>query len=174
MTDVQADSQAHRDYLESRILSAHPVEVVHMLYQVAIDSLNAAIACLRTGDNFGRSRAGQQGSRGDGRVDVRPGSRQGTRLWPAIWRSCTTTFNGRSSPGHTQRSEAGVSERARHSDDSGGGLVGREDASCWASDQAAKAGSEARRRSPNRCASQRSIGFTGSSRRFGTGRDWSC
>src|ERR1700733_12461913 len=56
MTDVQADSQAHRDYFESRVLSAHPVEVVHMLYQVAIDNLNAAIACLRTGDNFERSR----------------------------------------------------------------------------------------------------------------------
>jgi flagellar protein FliS len=56
MTDVQTDSQAHRDYRESRILSADPVEVVHMLYQVAIDNLNAAIACLRTGDNFERSR----------------------------------------------------------------------------------------------------------------------
>lgn len=56
MTDVQADSQAHRDYFESRVLSAHPVEVVHMLYQVAVDNLNAAIACLRTGDNFERSR----------------------------------------------------------------------------------------------------------------------
>jgi|HubBroStandDraft_6_1064221.scaffolds.fasta_scaffold103930_2 flagellar protein FliS len=56
MTDVQADSHAHRDYFESRILSAHPVEVVHMLYQVAIDSLNAAIVSLGTGDNFGRGR----------------------------------------------------------------------------------------------------------------------
>jgi len=56
MTDVQADSHAHRDYFESRILSAHPVEVVHMLYQVAIDSLNAAIVCLKTGDNFERAR----------------------------------------------------------------------------------------------------------------------
>jgi flagellar protein FliS len=56
MTDVQQDSHAHRDYLESRILSAHPVEVVHMLYQLAIDNLNAAIACLQTGDNSERSR----------------------------------------------------------------------------------------------------------------------
>ncbi len=56
MTDVQTDSHAHRDYQQSRILSADPIEVVHMLYQVAIDNLNAAIACLRTGDNFERSR----------------------------------------------------------------------------------------------------------------------
>jgi flagellar biosynthetic protein FliS len=56
MTDVQADSQAHQDYLQSRILSAHPVEIVHMLYQVAIDNLNAAIACLKTANHFERSR----------------------------------------------------------------------------------------------------------------------
>jgi flagellar secretion chaperone FliS len=57
MTDAQADSQIHRDYMENRILSAPPVEIVQMLYQVAIDNLNTAIAYLKTGDNLGRSRA---------------------------------------------------------------------------------------------------------------------
>jgi flagellar protein FliS len=57
MTDSQTIQRAHRDYLESRILSAHPVEVVHMLYQVAIDNLNAAIAHLKNGDRTARSYA---------------------------------------------------------------------------------------------------------------------
>jgi flagellar protein FliS len=57
MTDAKPDSQGYRDYIESRILSAHPVEVVHLLYQVATDSLEAAIACLKSGDISGRSKA---------------------------------------------------------------------------------------------------------------------
>jgi flagellar protein FliS len=57
MTDPKPDSQAYRGYVESRILSAHPVEVVHLLYQVATDNLQTAIACLGSGDIFGRSRA---------------------------------------------------------------------------------------------------------------------
>jgi len=57
MADAQQDSQAHRDYQESRILSAAPVEIVHMLYQVAIDNLKTAIACLKSDDNFARARA---------------------------------------------------------------------------------------------------------------------
>src|ERR1700691_4997532 len=57
MTEAKADSQAYVGYIEGRILSAHPVEIVHLLYQVAIKNLNTAIACLKTGDNFGRSRA---------------------------------------------------------------------------------------------------------------------
>jgi flagellar secretion chaperone FliS len=57
MTDAQADSQIHRDYMENRVLSAPPVEIVQMLYQVAIDNLNTAIAYLKTDDNLGRSRA---------------------------------------------------------------------------------------------------------------------
>jgi flagellar protein FliS len=55
--DVETVQQAHRDYTESRILSAHPVEIVHMLYQVAIDNLNAAVAHLRNRDHFARSYA---------------------------------------------------------------------------------------------------------------------
>jgi flagellar secretion chaperone FliS len=49
--------RVHREYLESRALSAQPVEIVHMLYQVAIDNLNLAITCLDTGDAIARSRA---------------------------------------------------------------------------------------------------------------------
>ncbi len=56
VTDAQRE-QAHREYLESKALSAQPTELVHMLYQLAIDNLNAAIACLDTGDAFARARA---------------------------------------------------------------------------------------------------------------------
>jgi flagellar protein FliS len=48
--------QAQRDYLESRILSAQPVELIEMLYQVAIQSLKKSIACLKSGDAMTRSR----------------------------------------------------------------------------------------------------------------------
>lgn len=57
MIDPQTLEQAHRDYQESRILAAHPVEIVEMLYQVAIDNLHEAIAQLKAGDRFARSRA---------------------------------------------------------------------------------------------------------------------
>jgi flagellar biosynthetic protein FliS len=46
-----------REYLESRVRSAHPVEIVAMLYQAAIDNLNAAIEHLSTHDRFARSAA---------------------------------------------------------------------------------------------------------------------
>ena len=55
--DLETVQQAHRDYAESQILSAHPVEIVHMLYQVSIDNLNAAITHLRNQDHFARSYA---------------------------------------------------------------------------------------------------------------------
>jgi flagellar secretion chaperone FliS len=57
MTDPQILDRAHRDYLQSRILTAHPTEIVEMLYQLAIDSLNEAIGHLKTGDHFARARA---------------------------------------------------------------------------------------------------------------------
>jgi flagellar biosynthetic protein FliS len=55
--DAQTAQQAHRDYMENRILSAEPVEIVAGFYQVAMDSLNAAIAQLREGDHFARARS---------------------------------------------------------------------------------------------------------------------
>src|SRR6478735_7123474 len=48
--------QAQREYLESRILSAQPAELVEMLYQVAIQSLKKAIGHLKSGDAMARSR----------------------------------------------------------------------------------------------------------------------
>ena len=48
--------QAQREYLESRILSAQPAELIEMLYQVAIQSLKKSINHLKTGDAMGRSR----------------------------------------------------------------------------------------------------------------------
>jgi flagellar biosynthetic protein FliS len=55
----QSDSmtQALRDYKESRVLSARPVEIVEMLYQVAIDNLRAAIRHLKTGEALERANA---------------------------------------------------------------------------------------------------------------------
>jgi flagellar protein FliS len=48
--------QAQREYLESRILSAQPAELVEMLYQVSIQSLKKAIGYLKSGDAMARSR----------------------------------------------------------------------------------------------------------------------
>ncbi|HEY2843327.1 MAG TPA: flagellar export chaperone FliS [Bryobacteraceae bacterium] len=48
--------KAQREYLESRILSAQPAELIEMLYQVSIQSLKKSINCLKTGDAMGRSR----------------------------------------------------------------------------------------------------------------------
>jgi flagellar biosynthetic protein FliS len=55
--DDQLTQQAHRDYVANRVFSAHPVERVYLLYQVAIDSVNTAIARLKDGDIFARGRA---------------------------------------------------------------------------------------------------------------------
>jgi flagellar secretion chaperone FliS len=46
-----------KEYAESRLLSAHPVEVIAMLYEIAIAGLQEAIGHLRSGDRFARSRA---------------------------------------------------------------------------------------------------------------------
>ena len=47
--------QAQREYLESRILSAQPAELIEMLYRVAIQSLQKATGHLKTGDAMARS-----------------------------------------------------------------------------------------------------------------------
>ena len=48
--------QAQRQYLESRILAAQPVDLIEMLYQIAIQSLKKAIGHLKSGDAMARSR----------------------------------------------------------------------------------------------------------------------
>jgi flagellar protein FliS len=55
--DAKQLQNVQRSYAEGRVLSAHPVELVHMLYQVAIDNLNAAIAHLKNRDAFARAYA---------------------------------------------------------------------------------------------------------------------
>jgi flagellar protein FliS len=55
--DDQFAQQAHRDYIESKVFSAHPVERVQMLYEIAIGSVNTAIARFKDGDIFARGRA---------------------------------------------------------------------------------------------------------------------
>lgn len=47
--------QAQRDYLESRILSAQPAELIEMLYQIAIQSLKKAMVHLKNGDAMARA-----------------------------------------------------------------------------------------------------------------------
>jgi flagellin-specific chaperone FliS len=104
MTEDKADSQASRGYIEGRILSAHPVEVVHLFYRVAIDNLNLAIACLKTGDNFGRSRAVTKAQRAVNELMVAldptvpaPFTRNLAELYDYIQRAIIA--------GHTRRSE---------------------------------------------------------------------
>src|SRR5579862_7484178 len=104
MTDAHADSQAYRGYMEGRILSAHPVEIVHLLYRVAIDNLNIAISCLKTGDNFGRSKAVTKAQKAvhelmfalDPAVNA-PSTRNLTELYDYVQRQIIA--------GHTRRSE---------------------------------------------------------------------
>ena len=48
--------QAQREYLESRILSAQPSELIEMLYQMAIQSLKKSVSHLKSGDAMARSR----------------------------------------------------------------------------------------------------------------------
>jgi flagellar secretion chaperone FliS len=55
--DDQLVQQARRDYVENQVFSAHPVQRVQLLYQLAIDSVNVAIARLKDGDIFARGRA---------------------------------------------------------------------------------------------------------------------
>ncbi|HEV8416398.1 MAG TPA: flagellar export chaperone FliS [Bryobacteraceae bacterium] len=47
--------QAQRDYLESRILSAQPAELIEMLYQIALQGLKKAIGHLKNGDAMARA-----------------------------------------------------------------------------------------------------------------------
>jgi flagellar protein FliS len=47
--------KAQRDYLESRVLSAQPAELVEMLYQISIQSLRKAIGYLKSGDALARA-----------------------------------------------------------------------------------------------------------------------
>ena len=49
--------KAHRDYLESRILSARPAERLQWLYKIALDSIRAAIENLNSGDIAARGKA---------------------------------------------------------------------------------------------------------------------
>jgi flagellar protein FliS len=47
--------RAHREYIESRVLTAQPVIIVEMFYQVAIRALETAIRHLKSGDAMARS-----------------------------------------------------------------------------------------------------------------------
>ena len=48
--------QAHREYIESRVLTAQPVEIIAMLYDVAIRSLTAALAEAENGSPLKRAK----------------------------------------------------------------------------------------------------------------------
>jgi flagellar protein FliS len=47
--------QAQRDYMESRVLSAQPAELIEMLYDVALQSLKKAVGHLTSGDALARA-----------------------------------------------------------------------------------------------------------------------
>ena len=55
--DTETSQRLQREYLENRIRSAHPLELVNMLYELAIENLNAAIEYLKTQDRMARSGA---------------------------------------------------------------------------------------------------------------------
>jgi len=58
MNPYAAEAERMRkEYVESRILSAHPVEIVAGLYEAALGGLHEAIGYLRTGDRMARSKA---------------------------------------------------------------------------------------------------------------------
>jgi flagellar protein FliS len=61
MKDGQITPQAHQTYVENQVFSAHPAQRVYLLYQVAIESVNVAIARLKDGDIFARGRAVNKG-----------------------------------------------------------------------------------------------------------------
>jgi flagellar protein FliS len=48
--------RAHKEYLESRVLSASPVILIQMIYDVAITNVKAAMEKLAGGDAMGRAR----------------------------------------------------------------------------------------------------------------------
>ena len=50
-------TSAHDTYLESRVLAADPVELVRILYRLAIDRIREAREHLEKGDIAGRSKA---------------------------------------------------------------------------------------------------------------------
>lgn len=47
---------AHREYLEGRVLNASPMELVHILYEIALQSVENASRHLADGDAMARSR----------------------------------------------------------------------------------------------------------------------
>src|SRR5690348_6927885 len=55
MPSLDPVQQAQREYLESRILSAQPAELVEMLYQIAINNLKLAMTHLKSDDAMTRS-----------------------------------------------------------------------------------------------------------------------
>lgn len=55
--DSETLQRLKRGYIENQIALAHPVEVVGMLYDLTIASLEEAIGHLRTGDRMARSAA---------------------------------------------------------------------------------------------------------------------
>ena len=54
---MQAENMRRRSYLESRILTADPVELVHILYEYALIEVGNARACQKAGDIAGRAKA---------------------------------------------------------------------------------------------------------------------
>ncbi len=53
----EAIAQVRRDYLQNQAMVTSPTEIVHLLYKVAIDNMNKALDCLKSGDALARARA---------------------------------------------------------------------------------------------------------------------
>jgi len=50
-------THASQEYLRTKVLAASPIEAVVLMYELAIESLNSAIAHLHSGDAMARSKA---------------------------------------------------------------------------------------------------------------------
>ena len=67
--------EANREYVANKVLSASPMELVRILYETALDSVNKAIFYLRSGDIMERGHAITKTSEaiGELRASLRPG-----------------------------------------------------------------------------------------------------
>lgn len=107
--DTATSRRLHREYLENRIRSAHPMELVNMLYEVAIDNLHQAISHLKTKDRMARSRAVTRAEQAVGELMIsldHSVNAPFTHTLAGLYRYCLQ----RMIEGHSQQSEAAFQE----------------------------------------------------------------
>jgi flagellar protein FliS len=103
---------AKREYIAARVLSASPMELVAMLYETALDSVNQAIFYLHSGDILERGRAITKATEAIAELKV--------SLRPVEDNNYTNTLDGLYSyiqgqlfKAHVEKSEAILNEMSR-------------------------------------------------------------